>query len=215
MSAILGIECASSSCSVALLSKGEIISSDKVTLSSGYPEILVPMIQRVVNVSGIDYRDIDIFASSVGAGSFTGVRVGLATARAMALSLGKRSSGVSNFVASAYMVPFSEREKHEAILVALETRREDFYVQFFLPDLRPFSSPFVSVAKGFESPFKDILLVGDGITRFQEASRREFSHFCKSVPDAQTICFWTEEHKDSLPEARPLYVSEAHVTVNR
>lgn len=215
MSVVLGIECAASCCSAAILADGKILASEKVCLPSGYPEILVPMVQKVVAASGIGYCDIDIMAASAGAGSFTGVRVGLGTVRAMALTAGKKSAGISNFAASAFMIPPEERNKYEAILVVLETRRKDFYVQLFAPDLTPLCEPSASFVNEVSLPFAKVLLAGDAAQRFKEDSGKDFPVFTDSIPDAETIAFWTAEHQANLPPAAPLYVSEAHVTVNK
>ncbi len=214
MTKVLGIECAGACCSVAVLSAGKILAVDKVRLPSGYPEILIPMAQKVMRASGLSFADMDIMASSAGAGSFTGVRVGLASVRAMALASGKQSCGVSNFAASAFMIPPEERNKYEAVLVVLEPRRQDFYVQLFAPDLTPLSEACARFAEELKLPFANILLAGDAATRFKEVSGADFPIYENSIPDAETIAFWAAEHKENLPPATPLYVSEAHVSLN-
>ncbi len=78
---MLAIECATEACSVALFENGELIASDHQVLGRGHAERLVPMISALP-----DRGRADRIAVSIGPGSFTGVRIGIATARALALA---------------------------------------------------------------------------------------------------------------------------------
>ena len=60
----------------------------------GQAENLVPLIQRVVHQAGISFSDLSLVVTTVGPGSFTGLRVGLATARGLALAIGCPVQGV-------------------------------------------------------------------------------------------------------------------------
>src|SRR5690554_6282513 len=91
--------------------------------------------------AGLGYADIDRIAVSVGPGSFTGVRVGVATARGLALALGKPAVGVSTLEALA--AEALEAAPGGPILVRIEAGRGQAYVASFAADGAQLLAPAV------------------------------------------------------------------------
>ena len=120
----LAFDTTANSVSVALLDDSDIVFQDNQIMERGQGEALIPMIQRIMYSSGKKMSDIDRIAVSVGPGSFTGVRVGLATARGMGLALKKKVVGITTLEASAYQIKGK-------VLSVLDTKRGDFYTQIF------------------------------------------------------------------------------------
>ncbi|MCX7864223.1 MAG: tRNA (adenosine(37)-N6)-threonylcarbamoyltransferase complex dimerization subunit type 1 TsaB [Novosphingobium sp.] len=85
---ILAIDCATEACSVALFEHGALLAGDMRLLGRGHAERLVPMIAQLP-----ERGKAECIAVSLGPGSFTGVRVGLAAARALALAWGAQLQG--------------------------------------------------------------------------------------------------------------------------
>ena len=109
--------------SVALIRDGQLLGASAVEGKSSRNEKLLPAIDWLLSESGSDRREIDLFAVTRGPGSFTGVRIGLATMQGMALALGK---------------PVCAMSTHEAIapaqgkwLVIADAGRSEFYVSVF------------------------------------------------------------------------------------
>jgi tRNA threonylcarbamoyladenosine biosynthesis protein TsaB len=98
---VLGLDTTLDACSVALVRDEEMLASMQDAMSRGQAERLAPMAREVVEGAGFTFADIDRVAVTTGPGSFTGVRVGLAFARALALALGKPCVGVSTLEALA------------------------------------------------------------------------------------------------------------------
>lgn len=88
---------------------------------------LVPEIDRLLAVAGLDVKDIDIFAAATGPGSFTGVRAGIATAQGLALATGKSCAGFSSLAAIA--MNFS-RASHP-VCPMLDARKSEVYAGLF------------------------------------------------------------------------------------
>lgn len=71
-------------------------------LSNAGAETLMPLIDDVVAAAGLKLKDVDLFGASVGPGSFTGLRVGLATVKTFCYALGKRCFAVNNLRLNSY-----------------------------------------------------------------------------------------------------------------
>ncbi len=106
----------------------------------GQSERLVPMIQEVMSEAALDFAALDAIAVTLGPGGFTGVRIGLATARALALASGRPLLGQSSFATVAAAVPDVERQGRQ-LAVLLDAKRADLYLQIFGPDLAPLGEP--------------------------------------------------------------------------
>jgi tRNA threonylcarbamoyladenosine biosynthesis protein TsaB len=126
---ILALDTAVAGCSVAVVDTGAGQSwSDSVITDRKQAEILVPMVQGVMEQAGIDFPDLDRIAVTIGPGSFTGVRIGLSTARALALASGKVLAGVSTLRVLARNANAGESQ---SILALIDTKRGDFYGEIF------------------------------------------------------------------------------------
>jgi len=127
MMRILALDTAGSACSVAIADGELLLATHCQEMRHGHAEALMPMVDAAMREAGLAASDIDVVAVSLGPGGFTGIRVGLAAAHGIALAAQARLCGVSSFAAVA--APLDGR-----ILVALDSRRADLYVQLFNPD---------------------------------------------------------------------------------
>jgi tRNA threonylcarbamoyl adenosine modification protein YeaZ len=127
---VLALDTAVAGCSVAVVDTVTGRSwSDSVVTDRKQAEILVPMIQAVMEQASIDFPDLGRIAVTVGPGSFTGVRIGLSTARALAMSADKPLTGLSTLRVLAQQVIGADKN----ILAVIDTKRDDFYGEIFDP----------------------------------------------------------------------------------
>ncbi len=98
---VLGMDASSESCAVALYSEGALLSEYTLAGGKNHSVRLVAMIEEMLSEAGLSFADIDVYACGVGPGSFTGVRIGVATAKAFAQSHQKPMVAVSSLAALA------------------------------------------------------------------------------------------------------------------
>jgi tRNA threonylcarbamoyladenosine biosynthesis protein TsaB len=138
-------------------------------MARGHAEALMPMAAAVMAEAGARFAALGAVGVTVGPGAFTGVRIGLAAARGLALAAGVPAIGVTTFEALAAAVPAAERAGR-SLLVAVDTKRADVYLQLFDAALRPISEPAAlspaEVTKRL--PAGPLLTVGDGVSLLAE-----------------------------------------------
>lgn len=107
--AILALDVTADRCAAAL-SIGERVYERSERMARGHAERLFPMIAELTTESGRALSEIDLFVALSGPGSFTGVRLGVAAARGLALGAGGRAIGVDGFSALAWAAARAGRE---------------------------------------------------------------------------------------------------------
>lgn len=161
---LLAIETSGSACSVAIKVTGDQPAAHEIMATThGHATALAPMIARLARAAGVDLRDLRAIAVSCGPGGFTGIRVGLATARAMALAVGCPAIGISSFQALAATAARSGGQLHARNLVALDSRRSELFTIELGPDLQPLSPPQLLSAAEIAARCRgtDLALVAD------------------------------------------------------
>ena len=162
---ILGIDTSSSSLSVAVMDddllKGEFTLNHKLTHS----EQMMPLLDSLLSHLELKMSDIDLIGVSVGPGSFTGIRIGVAAANAMAMALDIPVVGISSLEAMAY----TAGETAYTIVSTFDAQRDRFYFnayRFENSELKALEAEDVlekdDLIKKLES-HDEVLLLGDAV----------------------------------------------------
>jgi tRNA threonylcarbamoyl adenosine modification protein YeaZ len=141
-------------------------------MAHGHAEALGPIVERVMREADGGFASLDAIAVGVGPGSFTGIRIGLAMARAIALTLEVPIIGVSTLV--AFAAPLLERPRPGVIVSVIDAKRGGVYFQAFESTGRPLfapraASPRDAVKAIGAGPAR---LAGDGAEAFALEARR-------------------------------------------
>ncbi|MBP1858053.1 tRNA (adenosine(37)-N6)-threonylcarbamoyltransferase complex dimerization subunit type 1 TsaB [Rhizobium herbae] len=157
---VLAIDTAGTGCFAAVYDSADdvVLASAGADIGRGHAEQLMAFIDEALAASGKSLPDIDRIAVTIGPGSFTGIRVGVAAARGFALALGVPAIGVSVLAALAG----SAREAHpgQAVLAAMDAKRDELYCQSFEADGTPRSQAQIlelSEALGILADFDGIV----------------------------------------------------------
>jgi tRNA threonylcarbamoyl adenosine modification protein YeaZ len=141
---VLAIDTALEACSAAVLDTGGdvIVARESLPMSRGQAEALMPLVARVMDASGKTFAALDRIAVTVGPGSFTGLRVGIAAARGIALAAGKPAVGVSTL--AAFAAPHLAADDSAAVVAAIDARHDHVYLQVFGPGGRVLVEPRIA-----------------------------------------------------------------------
>ena len=124
---VMGIDTSTMQGGVALLSGQGVISEYTLNIKATYSERLLPLIERALQDAGITLGHVEGFAVAVGPGSFTGLRIGLSTAKGLVVAGGQPLVGVSTLEAMAWTLPFCAHQ----VCPILDARKGEVYCALF------------------------------------------------------------------------------------
>lgn len=164
---ILALDTSTGHCSVTALS-GDICYSAEGKEAESQASTLFSLVMQVLQDAGLSYAQLDRIAVTTGPGSFTGVRIGLAAAKGIALASGLPLIGVSSLEVIAWEA--AKKRRGMPILALLDARRNQLYGQYFYPDLTP-AKPAALLYKQDIAAYAgtdSFLLTGNGVALVQE-----------------------------------------------
>ena len=107
----LAIDTATQVCTVALCQGQELLAEYTINMGMTHSEGLLPQLEQLLQRTGVEKKEIELVAVSMGPGSFTGLRIGLATAEAMAYAWGCCLHGVDTLKALIFIKPYTNGGK--------------------------------------------------------------------------------------------------------
>lgn len=168
---VLGIESATAQVGCAIGGHEGVLASAHSSRAKRHAEILTPQIDFVRRQARVELREISVVAVDLGPGLFTGLRVGIASAMAIAHALSVPMIGVASLDLLAFPVRFTSK----LIVAAIDARRGELFHAFYRPvpgGVQRVSEYVVSSPDDLASELlarnEEYLLVGDGALRYHE-----------------------------------------------
>lgn len=199
----LAVNTATQMLSLALVRDAEVLAQAQTPETRDQGHFLLTQIDKMLVDSGLSYEDLDLMVAVTGPGSFTGIRIGLAAMRGIALAANRPLVGINSFDFFATTMPASQRS-----LVVVESWREELY--FRLDDsepvnIRPAEMGAVlgdvgAVALGGDAAEKMRALLPQAVLPERE-------------PTAVDLAMLALSRKDLHGEAAPFYLRPADVTM--
>ncbi|PKN20990.1 MAG: tRNA (adenosine(37)-N6)-threonylcarbamoyltransferase complex dimerization subunit type 1 TsaB [Deltaproteobacteria bacterium HGW-Deltaproteobacteria-6] len=123
----LAFDTSSKTASVSLLRDETVLYDTLINKGLNHSEVLLPSIDEACRLTGIKLPEIDLFACTLGPGSFTGLRIGVSTLKALMMATGKPAAGVSTLAALALNVD----EKEKIIGSMMDAGRGQVYLAYY------------------------------------------------------------------------------------
>jgi tRNA threonylcarbamoyladenosine biosynthesis protein TsaB len=227
---VLAIESATAQLSVALVQGDRTIALRRPALEGHHAERILPLLDALFADAGRPVSDVDAIGVSIGPGSFTSLRVGLATAKGVALGSGRPIVAVPTLEALAFgaLAP-GDRDPVAALL---DARRGEVYAAIFVPEV---SALRVDLAEGLFAPAElaphlpsGCRLVGEGALLYGEELRRRAGGRVvrleerspeQAAPDAGSVgrlaIARLLRNETAPPDLAPRYVRRAEAEVTR
>jgi tRNA threonylcarbamoyladenosine biosynthesis protein TsaB len=163
---VLALDTCLSACSVAVSDGARVLAHAREVMARGHQERLAPMAQAVMAQAGLPFSAIERIAATVGPGSFTGLRVGVAFAKGLASALGVPTVGIGTLEALA-------AEAQGLVFAAIDARRGQVYCQAFedghalmAPDALPAETAAARLAE--IAMGRPLTLAGSGASLFAD-----------------------------------------------
>lgn len=211
---ILGIDTSTKLCSVALYDteKG-ILGELNITVPKNHSNVILPMIDQLFLFTEKTIEDVERIAVGIGPGSFTGIRVGMAIAKGLAIGKKIPIVGVSGLDALADSV----REKGR-VFALLDARKSRVYYRIF--------EVGKALCEAKDGNLKDVLqeyqgaeinyFVGDGALAYQDMILEEYGEKCRILSEESSVAralyfakMAVDQEEDNLYTLEPMYVCKS------
>jgi tRNA threonylcarbamoyl adenosine modification protein YeaZ len=185
---LLALDTATDHVSVALHNGAAVVASAALDGRRRHAEVLVPLIDEVLRDAGVDLSAVELVAVGVGPGAFTGLRVGLATARTLAQARGLECVGVSTLDALAHgAIANGSVGHHERFAVAIDARRREVFAAVIEHGAR-IEGPFVaSPVAAAADQLANLTVVGDAVRQYPGVFAREIVATPSAVSIAEIV----------------------------
>lgn len=218
MATILLIETSTALCSAALSKDGEVIASRRDSTRS-HASLTAVFCDEVLRESGISAGELDAVCISEGPGSYTGLRVGLSTAKGICFGCGAKLLSVGTLDILAAMA-LSRGESCSAAVPMIDARRMEVYTAVYSPDavrLTPVQAKVIGPENTADYP-EDCIFIGDGALKCKDVIGH--GRFIEAYPDAAYMAALAQSRYDEgafcdIAYFEPFYLKDFVVTTSK
>ena len=226
MARIILIETSTALCSVALAEDGRIVAYKESETPRAQASLTAPFVKELLDAQGIGVRDCDAVCVSKGPGSYTGLRVGVSTAKGLCFGAGIPLIAVGTLDTLVYqaadegLLPAGCRY----VVSMVDARRMEVYTAVFTPSGHQLTDTRPQVIE--DNSFADllaegpVLFIGDGAGKCREAIAHPNAHFVQCCPKASAMlrpafAAWEARRFEDTAYFEPFYLKEFIATVPR
>jgi tRNA threonylcarbamoyladenosine biosynthesis protein TsaB len=202
---LLALDTSTPLVSVALHDGGQVVDAATSERPMKHGEQLAPMIVAALDRVGAVRQDVTAVAAGVGPGPFTGLRVGLVSARTLGLALGIPVYGACSLDVLALRA-VDLGTIHEPFLATIDARRKELFWASYDEEGRRVDGPHV----GRPADLPELLVVGAGGVLYPDALARTMG---PESPDAATLAQAVAEERLELLDPEPIYLRRPDATV--
>ena len=227
MEKIILIETSTALCSVALAENGTVTAYRESSAPKAHASLTAVFVQEVLAERGLSLNDCDAVCVSMGPGSYTGLRVGVSTAKGLCFGSGKPLLAVGTLdtlVAQAFTPAETEANgEYRYIVPMIDARRMEVYAAVFkngrqITETAPAIIDENSYAEYLEQG--PVLFIGDGAGKCADVIKHPNAHFCQCHPKASSMlspaieAYSKGDFKD-VAYFEPFYLKEFVATVSK
>lgn len=222
MGLILSIETSTNVCSVAITNGSNVVATQKLFLEKSHSNLLTIIIQNTLDQCGIAPKDLEAIAVSEGPGSYTGLRIGISTAKGLCYALEKPLISIETLKAMTYEANKFNPDK--ALLVPmLDARRMEVYTATFGADMSLITKTHAKILddNSFVETLNEnkVFFFGDGSDKFKSLISHGNAKFIPDIsPSAWAVGelafkkLLSEDFED-VAYFEPFYLKEFRATV--
>ena len=226
MERILLIETSTALCSTALAENGAIISYRESSAPKAHASLTAVFIDEMLKEKGISIADCDAVCVSMGPGSYTGLRVGVSTAKGLCFGSGKplMAVGTLNTLVAQAIAEGLVPEGCRYIVPMIDARRMEVYTAVFTPDCQQITEtqPMIVDENSFTSQLEEgaVLFIGDGAGKCADVIKHPNASFVQCWPKADAMLMPAlEEYKEKrfkdVAYFEPFYLKDFVATVSK
>lgn len=187
---VLGLDTSTLMTTCGVIDEERLLGEYSLSQDMSHSEKLVPMIKEVLTSLDIKVKDIDLFGVSIGPGSFTGLRIGIATVKAFAHLANKPIVGVSTLEALAYNLPYND-----IIVPMIDARRERVYTGIYTWEnetiktlMEPDVIEVMELLNILNKDYGNVVVNGDGSILYKDLIRETLKDKVKFATIGQNMC---------------------------
>ena len=222
MERIILIETSTALCSTALAEDGVITSYRESSAPKAHASLTTVFIQEMLSERGLALSDCDAVCVSMGPGSYTGLRVGVSTAKGLCFGSGKPLLAVGTL--DTLVAQAGNDGNPMFIIPMIDARRMEVYTAVFTPEGKQLTetAPVIVDENSFAKELEDgpVLFIGDGAGKCADVIKHPNAHFCQCHPKASAMlspalaALRAGDFKD-VAYFEPFYLKEFVATVSK
>lgn len=219
MARIILIETSTALCSVALSIDGKTVSYREDS-SRRHASLTAPFVKEVMDENGLSVKDCDAVCVGMGPGSYTGLRVGVSTAKGLCFGAGIPLIAVSSLETLVWQA--ADRNSYRYIIPMIDARRMEVYTAVYTPDVRqlcPIEAKVIDENSfGKELSEGPVLLIGDGAEKCREILPA--AEILPCCPSAGSLALpaeaaWRQKRFEDIAYFEPFYLKDFVATIPR